>query len=74
MSMRLVIPFSAMGENDRARVGGKGYVLAKLMQMQLSIPNGICISVDGYREYVRRTGLLERIMLRNNNITKTTEV
>ena len=64
--MRLVIPFSAIGEDYRTRVGPKAYVLAKLTQMQLSIPRGSCISVDGYRDYVRRTGLLERVMLELN--------
>ena len=48
---------------DRHRVGGKGYALSQLAKGLFKIPRTICITSDTYQEYVRRTGLRERILL-----------
>ena len=48
---------------DRHRVGGKGYALSQLGKGHFKIPTTVCITSDIYQEYVRRTGLRERILL-----------
>ena len=44
-------------------MGGKGYALSQLANHGFQIPGTICITSDGYQEYVNRTGLRERILL-----------
>ena len=44
-------------------MGGKGFALSQLASSGFQIPGTICITSDGYQEYVQRTGLRERILL-----------
>ncbi|MEK6196422.1 MAG: hypothetical protein N2F24_19600, partial [Deltaproteobacteria bacterium] len=48
---------------NRHRVGGKGYALSLLVKGGFKIPRTICITSDAYHEYVKRSGLRERILL-----------
>ncbi len=48
---------------NRHRVGGKGYALSLLDKGGFKIPSTICITSDAYHEYVKRSGLRERILL-----------
>ena len=48
---------------NRHRVGGKGYALSLLVKGGFKIPRTVCITSDAYHEYVKRSGLRERILL-----------
>jgi rifampicin phosphotransferase len=61
--MSLIIPFESLTEADRPRVGGKAYSLSVLARTGAKVPPGVCVTVDAYRQYVRLTGLAERIRL-----------
>jgi pyruvate,water dikinase len=61
--MNWIIPASKVEEEDRIRVGGKGFALATMYREGFRIPETICVTSDLYTEYVTRTGLRERILL-----------
>jgi phosphohistidine swiveling domain-containing protein len=61
--MSLIIPFESIAEADRPRVGGKAYTLSVMARTGAKVPPGVCVTVDAYRQYVRLTGLAERIRL-----------
>ena len=50
-------------DEDRRRVGGKGYALSLLARNGFLIPETLCITSDAYHVYVDRTGLRERVQL-----------
>jgi pyruvate,water dikinase len=45
------------GKLARESVGGKGASLSDLMSAGFKVPDGFCVTADGYRHYVRATGL-----------------
>lgn len=61
--MNLILPFEQITENDRRRVGGKGYALSLMAKTGVTVPSGVCITADAYRRYVTITGLGDRIRL-----------
>jgi rifampicin phosphotransferase len=61
--MKRILYAEEIQSGDRHRVGGKGYALSLLVKRGFRIPRTVCITTDMYREYVRRTGLQERILL-----------
>ena len=61
--MNWILSAEEVTPGDRHRVGGKGYALSQLAKGLFKIPRTICITSDTYQEYVRRTGLRERILL-----------
>jgi pyruvate,water dikinase len=61
--MSWILSAEEIRSGDRDRVGGKGYALSQLASHGFQIPRTICITIDGYQEYVQRTGLRERILL-----------
>lgn len=61
--MDLVLPFERITETDRPRVGGKAYALSIMSRKGAKVPSGVCVTVDAYRRYVKRTGLAGRIRL-----------
>jgi pyruvate,water dikinase len=61
--MSWILSAEEIRSGDRDRVGGKGYALSQLARNGFQIPGTICITSDGYQEYVLRTGLRERILL-----------
>ena len=61
--MSWILSAEDIQSGDRHRVGGKGYALSQLAGNGFQIPRTICITSDGYQEYVVRTGLRERILL-----------
>ncbi len=61
--MSLILPFEGITEADRPRVGGKAYSLSVMAGTGAKVPPGVCVAVDAYRQYVRLTGLAERIRL-----------
>ena len=61
--MNWILSAEEIHAGDRHRVGGKGYALSLLAKSGFKIPRTVCITSDTYQEYVRRTGLRERILL-----------
>ena len=61
--MSFIIPFESVTKADRSRVGGKGYALSVMARTGAKVPSGGCVTIDAYRNYVRRSGLAERIRL-----------
>ena len=61
--MNWILSAEDIQAGDRHRVGGKGYALSLLAKSGFKIPRTVCITSDTYQEYVRRTGLRERILL-----------
>jgi len=61
--MSWMIPVAKVNDNDRKRVGGKGFALASMFRQGFTIPDTLCVTSDLYNEYVTRTGLRERILL-----------
>lgn len=64
--MNWILSPSEVDRNDRRRIGGKGYALARLLANGFTIPETLCLTVDAYNEFVGRTGLRERILLELN--------
>ena len=44
-------------------LGGKAYSLAKMIQAGLRVPDGLCIPIQVYQQYMSSTGLLDRIVV-----------
>ena len=61
--MKRILSAEEIQPGNRHRVGGKGYALSLLVKRGFRIPRTVCITTDMYREYVRGTGLRERILL-----------
>ncbi len=61
--MNWILTTQNIHSRDRHRVGGKGYALSLLVKGGFKIPNTICVTSDAYHEYVKRSGLRERILL-----------
>jgi phosphohistidine swiveling domain-containing protein len=61
--MSFVTDLKDITEKDRARVGGKFYALARLLQSGLNVPRAICIRTSAYQAFIQSTGLSERIRL-----------
>jgi len=64
--MHRIISPENIHQEDRQRVGGKGYALAQLVKGGFRVPKTVCVTSDAYREYVAQTGLRERILLELN--------
>ena len=61
--MSLILPFERITAADRPRVGGKAYALSLMAKTGAAVPSGICITIDAYRQYVRLSGIAERIRM-----------
>ncbi len=64
--MNYVLPLAEIGSETHARVGGKAWALARMLQHGSTVPDGVCILTDAYHEYVRRTGLQTGILMALN--------
>jgi pyruvate,water dikinase len=61
--MNLVLKLEEIQPEFRRLVGGKGFALAVLRKHQFTVPAALCISAAAYTQYIRSTGLRERIGL-----------
>jgi phosphoenolpyruvate synthase/pyruvate phosphate dikinase len=61
--MNWILSAENICSGNRHAVGGKGYALSLLIKGGFRIPRTICITSDAYHDYVRRSGLRERILL-----------
>jgi phosphoenolpyruvate synthase/pyruvate phosphate dikinase len=61
--MNLVLDLHSINEQERLRVGGKGFALAAMAQKGLRVPEAVCITTEAYHEYVGSTGVRDQIVL-----------
>ncbi len=61
--MKTFIWLPEIDSKDRLVLGGKSFMLFKMAQQGLLVPETGCLTTDAYDEYLDRTGLRERIML-----------
>ena len=64
--MMLVIPLNTISSADAPLVGGKAVSLAMMAQHSIPVPDGLCVTVQAYHDYVAATGLHEHILLELN--------
>ncbi len=64
--MELVVSLKQIGIEDRERVGGKGFALAKMAESGMMVPEALCITVAAYHLYLAATGLGARILMELN--------
>jgi pyruvate,water dikinase len=64
--MELVLSLEQIGIEDRERVGGKGFALAKMAESGMKMVDALCITVDAYHLYLADTGLRARILMELN--------
>ncbi len=57
--MTNILWFKDVGKEDIDKVGGKGANLGEMFE-KFSIPNGFCVTVDAYKEFV--SGVLDEIL------------
>jgi pyruvate,water dikinase len=61
--MNFFLQLHEVTEQDRLKVGGKGYALAVMAGNGMKVPHACCITVDAYREYVVSTRLHAHILM-----------
>lgn len=61
--MNLIIPLQEIQSDDRPRVGGKCFALARMARSGIAVPDTVCVTAEAYDAYVALTGLRERILL-----------
>jgi phosphoenolpyruvate synthase/pyruvate phosphate dikinase len=64
--MNPVIPLDQIRDEDRNRVGGKAFSLARLFRSHVNVPDAICINTEAYNDYITSTGLCERVLFELN--------
>ena len=64
--MKGILSFEEIHSADLPRVGGKALALAEMLRSGVPVPGGLCVATETYRNYVRETGLAERIALELN--------
>ena len=58
---KVVLPFTEIGREDVAAVGGKGANLGEIARLGLPVPNGFVATVSAYASFLAHNGLAERI-------------
>jgi len=61
--MNFILPIEEITEDDRFRVGGKGFALAVMARKGLQVPPALAVTTEAYREYVQSTKLGEKILI-----------
>ncbi|MFW5976611.1 MAG: phosphoenolpyruvate synthase [Bacillota bacterium] len=56
-----IIPFAEIEANNSSIVGGKGVNLGKLVQSEINVPEGFCITTDVFEDYTNKLNLWDRI-------------
>jgi pyruvate,water dikinase len=64
--MNPVIPLDQIQDEDRDRVGGKAFSLARMVRSHVNVPHAICINTEAYNHYITSTGLRERVLFELN--------
>jgi pyruvate,water dikinase len=61
--MHFLIPFSHAGHTAAEMLGGKALMLARLHQANFVVPDGYCLPVGAYHDFLAETGLAEFISM-----------
>jgi len=61
--MNRIIALKEIRADDRPIVGGKAYALWRLAAGGFKIPETVCVTSGVYQEFLKKTGLHERILL-----------
>lgn len=61
--MTYAIRISEINDQCPSALGGKAHTLARMIRAGLRVPDGLCIPVQAYQDYVTSTGLLDRILI-----------
>jgi pyruvate,water dikinase len=64
--MTLVLPLQTIRDDDRGRVGGKAFSLARMAQRGMNVPETLCVTTDAYGRFVKESGLDEGILMELN--------
>jgi len=64
--MKFFLPLEEVREEDRLRVGGKAFALARLHLKGIRVPTTFCIPCEVFEAYLSRTRLRDRILLEIN--------
>ncbi len=64
--MTLVLPLKTIRDEDRERVGGKAFSLARMAQSGMKVPDTLCVTTDAYVRFVEESRLRERILMELN--------
>ncbi|MBN2376015.1 MAG: hypothetical protein JXD22_06425, partial [Sedimentisphaerales bacterium] len=59
----MILELDQINKHNQKLVGGKAYSLAKMARDGIAVPQGICISIDAYEQFVRTSGLRGRILM-----------
>lgn len=72
----MIIPFKEISNGDMDLVGGKGINLGRMIQAGFPIPQGFCITTDGYSSFIEESGFCDElfILLDKIQIEDTVEV
>ena len=61
MSAAYTLPFSAIGKDDHAKVGGKCASLGEMTQAGVAVPTGFAVTTDAYQAMLDHHGLSDEI-------------
>ena len=61
--MKVTLSLQEVKNEDRDRVGGKGYALAAMSRSGIPVPEALCVTVGAYRDFVAATGIAARLHL-----------
>jgi len=50
-------------DDDRERVGGKAFSLARMAQSDMKVPDTLCVTTEAYIRFVKESGLRERMLM-----------
>ena len=62
----LLIPLADITPGDVELMGGKAVALSRLRSAGFTVPDGLCLTTEVYREAIRHCGVEERILLELN--------
>ena len=60
--MVFCINLSDISANDIGICGPKAHTLSILKKNGFSVPDGMCITTEAYKEYIKKTGLEKKII------------
>ncbi|GAG81125.1 unnamed protein product, partial [marine sediment metagenome] len=59
--MKNIVKFSEISKKDIKLVGGKGANLGELKKAKVSVPDGFCVTVQAYYDFIKKHGILDLI-------------
>ena len=62
----IILPLGVLREKDKGRAGGKAIALAAMARNNITVPDGVSITVDAYHLFFSANGLRERVLMELN--------